>query len=785
MAGRNLRRERLGLAVRSQLDDPTAGRVRRQRLADLVDGWLRDVWDTAAPAPGSPRGAGAGVALAAIGGHARRDAGPASDLDLVLLHDGRCLPEADVAALADQVWYPLWDAGLRLDHSVRSVADCRQVASADLPALVGLLDLRPVAGDAGLVLRARDALRDQWRRTARPRLPALLESVTQRAEAHGELAYLLEGDLKEARGGLRDVVVLQALVATWLADVPHAVVTAAAGRLLDVRDALHTVTGRPGERLLLPEQDAVAAALGLPDADALLAEVAVAARAVAYALDRTARQARRAVHGPRLSRLRGPRPRPVGRDLLVHEGEVCLGATARPCRDPSLAVRAAAAAATRRLPLSPVTAEHLATAGSPLPEPWPAEARQAFTDLLGTGAALPAVWEVLDQVGIVTTWVQEWAAVRNRPQRTAVHRHTVDRHLVQTCVEAAALVRDVARPDLLLLAALFHDLGKRPGASDHAAVGAALAGRATRRMGLDPADVDVVERLVREHLTLVELATRRDPDDPRTVEALVTAVDGREDVLDLLRALTEADARAAGPLAWSVWRARLVDDLVARARTALRGEPQPPPAPLKPTELVLVIEVRRDGAPRVTVVEEEGAYVVGVVACDRPGLFADVAGVLAAHGFRVRSALVRTVDGVAVHSSWVETTGPPPDPAVLVTTLNRLQRGDVRPLERIARRDDAWRPQRLTATQPRVLLVPGAAADATVVEVRAADRPGLLHALGRALVDVAVDVRSAHVATYSGQAVDVLYLREPGGAVLSPPRVGAVVAALAAAADVP
>jgi [protein-PII] uridylyltransferase len=748
-----------------------------------VDAWLADVW---ADATRAPTGA-AGVCLVAVGSHARRDAGPASDLDLVLLHDGRSLGRDELAALADRVWYPVWDAGLRLDHSVRSVAQCRSVAAGDDAAAVGLLDLRPLAGDAALALRAREVLREQWRRGIGKRLPTLLESVAERARRHGELAYLIEGDLKEARGGLRDGVVLQALVASWLADAPHGVAGGAYRRLLDVRDGLHAVTGRPGDRLLLPEQDAVAAAMGMPDADALLADVASAARALSYSLDLTARRARGAITTRRGLRRGRPQLRTVEADLVEHEGELCLGAGARPHADPSLAVRAAATAARERLPLSPVTAAHLAQGSAPLPAPWPAAAREALLELLGAGDALVGVWEALDQAGIVTAWLPEWVGVRNRPQRTVVHRHTVDRHLVQTCVVAAGLLRDVARPDLLLVSALLHDIGKLPGAVDHCAVGAPIASRAAQRLGMDPADVADVERLVREHLTLVELATRRDPDDPRTVQAAVAAVDGREDLLDLLRALTEADARAAGPAAWTAWRRRLVDDLVARTRTVLRGNPPPGPAPLTPHEEAQVAAVVADGEPRVEVAPFESLHAVGVVAPDRQGLFADVAGLLAAHGLTVRSALVRTTDGVAVDTWWVQSSGGLPDLAVLRTGLRRLAAGDTSALERLHRRDAGWRPARALGpgASTRVLLVPGASTVATVLEVRAVDRPGLLHGLGRSLADVGADVRSAHVATHAGRAVDVLYLTEPDGSPLSPPRVAQVVAALTDAAEGP
>ena len=797
-----MRRERLALAVRSGLDDPGAGSLRRERLAGLVDTWLGHVWADAVSGvlgTGGPSGRSpsedepdhrepVGIALVAVGSHARRDAGPASDLDLLLLHDGRTLPPQQVADLADQMWYPVWDAGLRLDHSVRSVAQCRTVAGADVAAAVGLLDLRPVAGDATMALRVREVLREDWRKQARKRLPELLAGVAERARQHGELAFLIEGDLKEARGGLRDGVVLKALVASWLADAPHETSGPAYRRLLDVRDALHVVTGRHGERLLLAEQDAVAVAMGLPDADALLADVAHAGRSLAYALDLTARRARGATTTRRGLRRQRPRLRTVDTDLVEHEGELCLGAGAHPQTDPVLALRAAAAAAAERLPLSPVTAGHLATGSAPLPSPWPPAAREALVGLLGAGAPLVEVWETLDQAGLVTSWLPEWTGVRNRPQRTVVHRHTVDRHLVETCVVAAELLGEVARPDLLVIAALLHDIGKVAGALDHSAVGAPIAHRVALRLGLDTEDAAIVELLVREHLSLVELATRRDPDDPGTVRALVTAVGGRADVLGLLRALTEADARAAGPPAWTPWRRRLVDDLVARARQVLTGHDAPAPTPLTPDELALVDAVCADGLPRVDVTELYGMHAVTLVAPDRPGLFADIAGLLAAHGLTVRSALVRTVGGVAVDTWWVRSPYGVPDATVLRTGLLRLADGDTSVLSRLARREAGWRPSRDSGTgAPRVLVLPGASSAATVVEVRAADRPGLLHALGTVLRHAGVDVRSAHVATHAGRAVDVLYLAEPSPGApcepLSPGRTAEVVGALADAAE--
>ncbi|HET7762227.1 MAG TPA: [protein-PII] uridylyltransferase [Phycicoccus sp.] len=772
---------RLDLAGTRDFHVAGAGRSRRGALSAFSREWLAEVWRDAT---GGSRVEG--VALSAVGSLGRGDAGPLSDYDLVLLHSERSLPAKELTALADRIWYPIWDAGVRLDHSVRTVTQCRQVAAADLTAAVGLLDLAPLAGDAELVAAARSTVAHDWRGNARKRLPQLVEAVAARHQRQGDLAQSIEPELKEAHGGLRDMTVLAALAEAWLADRPHGGVDAAYERLLDVRDAVHVVTGRGRDRLGREDHDAVAALLGVGDADDLLTAVSSAGRLIAYALDGTLRRAGQSQRA-RTLRVgpRRPQMTPLGHGLFASDGEVVLGSARLAGSDPTLPLRAGVVAARAGLPIAPTTLENLATVAPELPVPWPEAARDLLGDLLAAGPGLVAVWEGLDQVGVVERWLPDWPAVRSRPQRNAVHRHTVDRHLVETVVRAAGLVRRTARPDLLLAGALLHDIGKVRGAHDHSVTGADIARRVVERWGFPPPDVEVLVTLVREHLTLIELATRRDHQDPATVDAAIAAAGGDREVFELLLALTEADASAAGPLAWTDWRATLLEQLAAAVRTRLDApaaspeaeDATPGPAPLAPDVLAAV----RAGEPRVRVVSGGGSHRLDITDLDRVGLFADTAGLLAAEGHTVRTAILRTVEGVAVDEWHVESpSGAVPDPERIVRGLARLGRGDRGPLEALdRRRAHVPRPSGQAGVgspgQARALVVPGASTEATVLEVRAKDRPGLLHELGAAFAGAGISVRSAHIATYAGQTLDTFYLTGSDGLPLPPARVAQAV----------
>ncbi|GAA0570817.1 [protein-PII] uridylyltransferase [Paractinoplanes ferrugineus] len=707
------------------------GAAARENRAAAIDSWLTEIFPAHVP----------GVSLVAVGGLGRRDCAPYSDLDLVLLHNGT----AGIDRIASALWYPIWDARLGLDHSVRTLPEALSVAHDDVKVALGLLDARHVAGDATLSGELAAAAGDQWRRTAVRLLSQLKDLTASRWASHGELAFLLEGDLKEAAGGLRDVTILRGIGRAGVADTMRPAVRAACLRLLDTRDALHLAVGRKVDRLVAQERGAVAELLEVDDGDVLLRRVAGDARTIAHAVD----DAWRAVDRLRAGRRRGQIPgstvrRPVARDVVEQDGELVLARTAiGPVPDPSLSLRVAAAAATVRLPIARATSEWLAAFCPPLPTPWPAAARAALVSLLGSGPGLLPTWETCDRYGLIDAWLPEWARMRSLPQHHPVHRFTLDRHLVQAAYEATAYARTVDRPDLLLIGAFLHDVGKGlPG--DHSIVGAPIAGEIASRIGLPPADVATIEKLVRLHLLLPDVATRRDLSDPVTISTVAEKV-GDTATLDLLHALALADSHATGPAAWSDWKGRLMAELVRRVHTALdTGElPEPPAAD---AELL-------DGD--LPAVHLDGDR-VAVAAADRRGLLGAVAACLAMHRLDVVGANASTVDGRAIVEFFTQPRyGSPYDPVALAADLRRVAAGDVSVTQRVRARAMSARGG---TAEPRVVWQRDVATDAAVLELRAADSAGLLYRVATALDEAGATVRAARISTLGGDVVDAFYL---------------------------
>jgi [protein-PII] uridylyltransferase len=727
--------------------------------AALVDSWLAELL-----------GDEPGVALVAVGGYGRADLCPGSDVDVLLVHARR--HEREAAGAAERVWYPLWDAGLKVGHATRTVKQALALADRDLDTATSLLDVRWLAGDRALAEELATRARQQWQRRASRELDQLARSVRERHVRAGEVAFLLEPDLKEGRGGLRDVHALgwAEMARRILLEGDDEALERARATLVAVRVELHRRTRRANNRLLLQEQDGIAAALRYADADALMAAVAEAARVVAWTSDEAWRRIESALRGPTGRMVH--RDHPLAPGVVQREGEVTLAPGVDPRHDRVLLLRVAAAAAQAAAPIARGTLERLA-AEAPGPggkdgtERWPDDARHALLTLLGAGVDAIPVFESLDHLRLLSRVLPEWEAVRCRPQRNAYHRFTVDRHLCEAAAGAAALARRVARPDLLLVGTWLHDIGKgSPG--DHTDAGVVLMARIAPRLGFPPADVEVLVALVRHHLLLADAATRRDVADAATIGAVARAVGDRE-TLEVLAALTEADSRATGDTAWSPWKERLVVELVWRVGAQLEGRrPEPSRFPTPEHRRLLA-----DADGRLLVHVDGGT--VTVVAPDRPGLFCRVAGTLALHGLDVLAADAwsseeRTAveEGMALEELHVEHAfGRAVDWDRFKADLARALEGRLDLAGGLAERARSYvtrTRQAATPARPRVIVDREASDRATVVEVRAPDGIGVLYRITRAIADLGLDVRTARVATLGHEVVDSFYLCDAAGA---------------------
>ncbi|GAA1963079.1 [protein-PII] uridylyltransferase [Nocardioides panacihumi] len=731
--------------------------VERARRTAAADALCLQAYDASA-------GPAQGAALVAVGGYGRGELAPYSDLDVVLVHD----EGVDLGETPTKLWYPLWDSGANLDHSLRSLPEMVSAADGDVRVALGLLDVRHLAGDPNLTLRLRTTMLANWRRHARERLPGLRTMVRQRHELLGELAHVSVPDLKEAAGGLRDATILKALVATWLVDVPHTDLEPRRQDLLDVRDHVHGIAARATDRVAPEMWRELAERLGLPDERAAQARVRGIGRRITHLSGLTWRRVDALIDRPAGVRPRRPELTPLGPGVALSGGEVVLAPGAKPAEDPLLLLRAAALAAERDVVLAPPTAARLAREAAPLPVPWPPEARRLFVRLLASGHGLRSVWETLDETGAVDHLLPEWERIRLLPHASVIHRFTVDRHVVETCIEASTLIRAVARPDVLMVAALLHDIGKGS-LTEHSVAGAPIAREIATRMGFEPAAVDLVETLVRWHLLLAAVATTRDPDDPGTVEAVRAHVTDPA-ALDLLVALTEADARATSPKAWSSWRASLIRDLARRARVALDTGAALPPLVVE--EMAVPRQVRRKGEASFDVSPVADGTRVTVIARDRVGLLADIAATFAMQRLRVRAARAWAQESYGV-SVW-ELDEEPLDPAVLRERYEAISERRIDPASRL-------RPSDTTTLAPSVAVRPEASTQATVLEVRATDRPGVVYLVCAALARLDVAVRSAHVDTLGPQAVDVFYLQEASAGVLGDERAAQAAHAVRAA----
>lgn len=754
------------------------GREYAEAHAAETDRWFRRVAEEALEDL-------SGTALLAVGGYGRGRLSPFSDIDVVLVHD----ESVDGAHVAEALWYPVWDRGLKMGYVVVTPAQAEVLLAEEFEWSTAFLDTRLIAGERRLMAEIDALTASAWRNDRDKLLDHLADTVSARHEKRGDAAFQIEPHLKEGRGGLRDVHAMgwaTRALPGFADDFLHELAEDV-DILLEARVELHRLTGRPGDILTLDEQDGVAEALGHDDSRDLMLRLALAARRIAWYSDEAWSRWERGKRFPMVGADGSVAQEvhvesavvPDASQFQAERGLISIKPEVDVSSDALLLLRLAVLAAETGLVMSRQSLTDLANRGSEIEQPWPAEARRLFSALFLTGRPAIRVVEDLDQFGLMERLIPEWANVLCRPQRNVLHTFTVDRHLCEAAANASQLARRVGRPDLLVVGALFHDLGKGfPG--DHTEVGMKVIAEVGERMGYPDDELAVLVDLCRHHLLLPDVATRRDLSDPGTIKAVAAAVDSVA-FLELLAALTEADSIATGPSAWGSWKEGLLKDLVNRTAYVLEGAD---------VEEVVVPEFPTPDVAELMIAGERVLSGRGVtftvVTPERLGLFTTIAGVLAVCGLEVLDASAYSEDLASNGSVGAQgqpmaacqfVLQPPQAGSVdwerVIEVAEQALDGRLALQARVSRkaREQARYQRRLSADPPRpeIIIDNDISAVATVVEVHAEDKIGLLYRLTQVVRELQLDLRSAKIQTLGPLAVDSFYLRDANGEKVTDP----------------
>lgn len=750
------------------------------------------------------------ISLIALGGYGRGEMSPESDLDIQLLYSDDY--RRDISDLARDLWYPLWDENLKLGNSVGSLNDISLLARHEINTATTLLSVRHVAGDPKVTKKLRAKAHKIWYSQAGQWIGELLADADKRHEQFGSVAYMLEPNLKQGEGGLRDTHLMCWALSAILGEpafgkddddeehLDHSLgsgvfsddqeIREAYDVLLSNRIELHRVARRPEDRLLFDYQDRIAEAAGYKDARDLMSHVSLSARLIAWRLKEMTVQSQLLSGRPNvISRLRSRKgsPRvalernweplssdsemsgsvpsdsvsPSSEDLEIAEIASQDGQSQKYVRinpdaklEPLSVLRLAVAAAELNASIDRDTMAWLAKDAPPISEPWPAEARDLFVKLLGTGRPAVHVIEELDMMELFSKLLPEWEPCRCLRQQNVYHRFTVDRHLCEAAAEAAPLVDQVERPDLLLVGSFLHDIGKGyPG--DHTVVGIPLVGQIAKRMGFEREDITVLQSLVEHHLLLPDVATRRDLNDENVIKSVAEKVKTVE-MLQCLAALTEADSIATSTHAWSPWKKNLLDNLVNRTETYLtEGKAE------TIEEEVPTAQHRSLMAAGIPLIQSGGEKVT-VISSDHRGQFSEVAGVLTLNGLLIREGTGLVLHDMGLCHFLVEPT--------FKGDINwhRIEEHIEAALEgrlaleaRLAQRTAPTMPTtgEPMISEPYVRFDNDSSDTHTVIEIGAPDSFGLLRRLAVAMSQMRLEISRVKAQSLGGSVVDSFYVQ--------------------------
>jgi len=852
---------------------PSAGHEITHGHAFLIDQLIRVIHDHvfADLLPAEKRGKAERLTLIAVGGYGRGEMAPHSDVDIAFITPGRTPPQCEQAIEA--MLYYLWDLGIKVGHSSRSLDEMVKMAKADLTIRTAILEGRYLWGDQGLY---EEASRRFWSDVV-PGSEAqfVSEKLAERNARHrrmGDSRYVVEPNVKDGKGGLRDLQTLY-----WIGKYIHRVRSAAElvdvglftpeeyasfrraeGFMLAVRCHLHTITRRAEDRLTFDLQREVARRMNYRDrpgksaVERFMQFYFLQAQHVGHLTGVFLAHIDEQMAGRRRPRglLAGFRSRPrMFKGYRVVGGRICAPGDDWFRQEPARLIEVFQLAEQEGLEIHPETMR-MARRDSVLikdavrREP---RANELFMKLL-TGHNDPeTVLRWMNEAGVFGRFIPDFGKVNAQMQFDMYHHYTVDEHTIRAIgllaqIErgelgedhplATEIVPQLASRRVLYVATLLHDIAKGRG-GDHSVLGAEIALKLCPRLGMEPAETELVSWLVRYHLLMSATAFKRDLSDPKTITDFVEQVQTIERLRQLM-VLTIVDIRAVGPGIWNSWKRQLLADLYELAEERIRlghkrhgrkeriDAKKARVAQLLGSEAHLLdeLEDRFDDAYWIAEPEDivalnigqyagakaredklsinaqyypaRGATLVTVIGDDHPGLFFRIAGAIHLAGANIIDARIHTTRvGKAVDNFLVQ--DPLGKPFRESDQLARLQKsiedalaGRVDLVPSLARRPLARARAESFEVRPQVLFDNQASGRFTVIEVNARDRPALLNRLAHALFANRLMVNSAHITQYGERAVDTFYVTDLlGGKVTSKDRLKQIEQALLEAAAEP
>ncbi len=781
-------------------------------------------------------------AFVAVGGYGRKELCAASDIDVMVLFK-RSIP-TEAKALMREVLWPLWDAGLDVGYGTRTIKDCVSLSKNDFAVLTSLLDARLVCGDSPLYLELLAQVRSKalGKRKRASFRKWIQEIVPLRMKLYGDASYLLEPNLKEGIGGLRDYHSILWASKVYLGLVEprdleyHGLLShreftelqKSLAMIWRVRNHLHLMSGRKNDRLIIEYQEQIARNLGYRNADGLKAvEVFLGELHASMAGIKSISSSFFTTH---LKETRSKKRREkLAEGIVVINNELNFVSPEYIISNPTVLIEIFRMCASRRLTLSAEARRLVQEFIYLVDERYckSVECAQSFLSILKAQGAYEAL-EAMQVTGMLGAYIPEFKKVQDRVQFDTYHIYPVGRHLLETVkrlkelrkqgeIILATVLSEIKDTEALFLAALLHDIGKT--GKGHSRRGAALAKTILSRLGLEEATIDLVAFLVEHHLLLVETASRRDLDDEKVIVQCARAV-GSIERLKMLYLLTWADSAATGPRAWSDWMASLVqelffkvlhilakkelatEDAAARLRRMkiavskrlgqqvqkeeLHGIFQamstryllstPPAKVFEHIMMAREIKGKTGTGQQVpfilaaSLLEAQKCWELTFVGRDRPGLFSEIAGVLAFNNVNILSARVHTwSDGTVVDIFQVT---PPLDPLRPYKTWEKVSkelrdvfRGRASLPDMLASKAKGRLAPKVPVStrQPKVAIDNEASDFFTVIEVFADDRIGILYLITRTLFELGLDIRVAKIATKVDQIADAFYVRDQVG----------------------